>query len=581
MSAARRASPSTARGAVALAVLFAALLRISGLGWGLPTPQRHYPLHPDEPIIALAVLRIDPLNLQFNPEMFNYGSLSLFLDRLVLDAMLLTETVPIAPGHPAGASRLIGETIRAGRWVTALLGVLTVVGVGLLGWRLYGPAAGALAALLLAAAPLHVAHSHYNTVDVPAAWWCSLCLLLCAAALRTPGRGILALAGACAGLAASTKYNAGVVLLAPLYTLAVTWHRKEWPASDRTAALLYVPLAAAVAFLMTTPGVFLDPRAFWRDFSYELWHSGAGHGLVFVNTPPAWLYHAARSLPDGLGWPLTLAAAGGVVAALIRRRPADGLLLSFILPYYLLIGGAEIKFSRYLLPIIPALLILAARLLTGAEASVREPAREPETEAGRGEATPGAPPARRRRWAAPRLVAGAVVVFWTGAFGIAMAAVFTRPDPRDQAAAWISGQRRDPERVALLGEPWFYSPPLTPSLGCTHALTGVCGAEAPAWIVAPRPGQVALTPAELDAARPTFLVASEFVYGDPLRLRSQTGHSDATTRLFEHLPGNYRPVRTFRGRPSLGPLRWFQRRAPVHDLLYPMPDIQVYRVSER
>src|SRR5688500_16381846 len=79
-------SPRAARVVIALAVLSATLLRFAGLSWGLPTQQRHYPLHPDEPIVALAVLRLDPLSLQLNPGMFNYGSLSLYLDRLVLDA---------------------------------------------------------------------------------------------------------------------------------------------------------------------------------------------------------------------------------------------------------------------------------------------------------------------------------------------------------------------------------------------------------------------------------------------------------------------------------------------------------------
>jgi 4-amino-4-deoxy-L-arabinose transferase-like glycosyltransferase len=581
--AAHLSQPRTACAALGLALLIAGLLRISGLGWGLPTPQRHYPLHPDEPIVALAVLRIDLLNLQLNPGMFNYGSLSLYLDRLALDAMLLAGQVSVVPDQPAAAARLVGETIRVGRWVTALLALLTVLAVGLLGGRLYGPWTGALAALLLAAAPLHLAHSHYNTVDVPAGWWCTLCLFLCAGALKAPARGLLAVAGVCAGLAASTKYNAGIVLLAPLYTLAATWRRPEWHASARAAALLYVPLAAAGAFLLTTPGVFLDPRGFWRDFSYELWHSGAGHGLVFVNTPPAWIYHAVRSLPDGLGWPLTLAAAGGVGAALVRRRPADGLLLSFILPYYLLIGGAEIKFTRYLLPIIPPLLLLAARLLT-AEHKETRPAANDEGNANDAQGAarkPNAPPHRRSPGRALRLTAAALVVLWTAAFGIAMAGVFSRPDPRDQAAAWIRAHRRNGDRVALLGEPWFYTPPLAPSLGCTHALARACGAPPPDWLVAPRPGQVALAPAELDAARPTFLLASEFEYGDPLRLQSQTAHSDATTQLMDHLKGRYHRVRTFRNRPVLGPLRWFQHHAPVHDLLYPMPDVHLFETRAR
>jgi 4-amino-4-deoxy-L-arabinose transferase-like glycosyltransferase len=172
---------------------------------------------------------------------------------------------------------------------------LTVVAAAALGARLFGERTGALAALLLAAAPLHLAQGHYSTVDVPAALWTTLCLLLCAGALQAPARGALVAAGLCAGLAASTKYNAGLVLLAPLFTLAATWRREEWYASERAAALVFIPLAAAAAFLVTTPGLFIDTERFWAALRYELAHTGTGHGLVFINTTPAWLIHLSSS----------------------------------------------------------------------------------------------------------------------------------------------------------------------------------------------------------------------------------------------------------------------------------------------
>src|SRR5258708_4219506 len=63
----------------------------------------------------------------------------------------------------------------------------------------------------------------------------------------------------------------------------------------------------------------------------------------------------------------TRACLPGVVWAMARHTLEDGLLLVFALPYYLLIGGAEIKFARYVVPILPVLLLFAARLLAGEE----------------------------------------------------------------------------------------------------------------------------------------------------------------------------------------------------------------------
>ncbi len=572
---------SMSRGLVPVALLIGLALRVAGLGWGLPAAGRGYPYHPDEPVVALATLRIDFGALQLSPRMFNYGSLSLYLDRLAINLVAAMGGVDLAPTAPSpAAGRTVGAVIRIGRWLTVVMGVLTVAVVAGLGARLYGPAAGGLAALLLALAPLHLAHGHYNTVDVPATFWTTLCLLLCAGALRRPGRAALATAGACAGLAASTKYNAGLVVLAPLYVLAATWRRPTWCPLDRAAALVYTLLAAAAVFLLTTPGIFLDPVQFWHDFRFELWHSSTGHGLVFEHTSPAWLYHLTRSLPDGLGVPLALVAMAGVVCALFRHRVEEGLLLSFLLPYFMVIGSAEVKFSRYLLPILPPLLLLAARLLVSTSAGRDDQHGDRETRRD-GSLVDSTAPASHWGEAPAGIVRGvalAIVVVWTGVYGAAMAATFVRPDPRDQAATWVNEQRREGERVALGGDPWFYTPPLTASLGCTKYLAGVCGAPAPAWIVAPRQGALSLT--ELDGSRAAFVVVSEFEFGDPLRLRAETGYTDGTTALLDHLAGRFVLARTFRNRPRLGPFGWFQRAAPVHDLLYPMPDVRVYHRIE-
>ena len=562
---------------LAAAVLLGLLVRVAGLGWGLPRPGRDYPYHPDEPLLALAALRVEFGALQLSPRFYHYGSLSIYLDRLGVDAASRAGWI-----HPAWSTReevagTIGSVIGVGRWLTVLMGVLTVVATAALGARLFGARAGALAALLLALAPLHLAQGHYCTVDVPATLWTTLCLLLCAGALRQPHRGALALAGACAGLAASTKYNAGVALLAPLYTLAVTWRREAWYASDRAAALIYTPLAAAAAFVLTTPGIVIDSRQFWSDFSEELHHAATGHGLVFVHTPPAWLFHLTRSLPDGLGVPLAAAAVGGVGWALWRHTPEDGLLLLFTLSYYLLLGAGQIKFARYLLPILPALLVLAARLLAGEDSESRAHTAETKSRV----RAPAGDLRGERLFRLPRAAALGIVLCWTAAYGVATAAVFTRPDPRDQAAQWVARFIRPGDRVGLAGEPWFYTPPLAPALGCTHALAGACGEPVPRWILAPGPGEGALPPAALSREMPRYVIASEFEYADPLRLQAETGYTDRMTALMGALRSRYRLARTCRNRPSLGPGHWFQHRSPVHDLLYPMPDVRIYERRAR
>jgi len=76
-----------------------------------------------------------------------------------------------------------------------------------------------------------------------------------------------------------------------------------------------------------------------------------------------YLYQLVAGLPFGLGWPLAVVALAGVVVALRRHELADRIVLAALLPYFLVIGSSRVTFSRYLLPLFPGLLLLAARAL--------------------------------------------------------------------------------------------------------------------------------------------------------------------------------------------------------------------------
>jgi 4-amino-4-deoxy-L-arabinose transferase-like glycosyltransferase len=74
-----------------------------------------------------------------------------------------------------------------------------------------------------------------------------------------------------------------------------------------------------------------------------------------------YLYELVASLPYALGWPLYALALVGVVVALWRHELADRVLLGALIPYFLVIGGSPTTFPRYLMPLFPGLVILAAR----------------------------------------------------------------------------------------------------------------------------------------------------------------------------------------------------------------------------
>ncbi len=430
--------------------LLALTLRLWGITWGLPNQQRLFSYHPDEGVNLInGVLDNGVARPHIRLGFYNYGGLYFYLWQ---GATAINHAYGFvqrpATGAPAPDALSIGAMILVGRLLTAILGALTVWAVFALGCRLFGRTAGLLAGATCAVMPAAVVHGHYATVDVPATLFVTLALVFGAQALEqaspTPQywgelkeiRSLL-LAGLFSGLAAATKYNCGTVLFAPLAVLVL--RRKQlFNSAPRIAMALVGLLAVAVVgFALACPGVWLDSAAFWWDVGFELKKSSAGMGLLFVNTGDGWSYHLTRSLRYGLGLPLLLLTLIALVFSLARRTRQDRYLLAFWLPYYLVIGFAQVRFLRYVIPLFPVLAVLVGRLLTE--------------------------PWHHRPALARALTGlGAIVGLATLMIALNLDRLMTLPDARDLAARYIRDHVPDGASIAFATTPWYYTPPLSP-----------------------------------------------------------------------------------------------------------------------
>nr|WP_309688578.1 glycosyltransferase family 39 protein [Armatimonas sp.] len=179
----------------ALIVLLALVLRLWGIAWGLPDASHLFSYHPDESRVVGQALMQPGQNI-LDTGFYNYGSLATLTDRFLLLATGALTNIPTA------------SSLLLVRLVTVAYGIGTCALLILLGKRLEKPDVGLSAAALYAVAPLAVQHGHFATVDVPATFWVTASLLT---ALTNPK---LFWCGLFAGLAAATKYNAGLALLA-------------------------------------------------------------------------------------------------------------------------------------------------------------------------------------------------------------------------------------------------------------------------------------------------------------------------------------------------------------------------------
>ena len=351
----------------------------------------------------------------------------------------------------------------AGRTLSALADVGSVLLVFLLGRRLYGRNVGLLAAGLTALAVIHVQHSHFYR---PETFTVLLTLASIWAAFRMAEKRRLwdsALLGVILGLALAPKVNV-LPLLAPL-ALAYCYRvldEAEGKWDEITPEMLqrvagHAILASVIAlgvFFVTTPYAFIDIGAFVGDVMLQT-RMARNAGLFpftvqYVDTP-AFLYQIRQTTVWGLGVPLGVVAWLSVpftalMLALDRRRlRADLLLLVWVVPSLLFLESFEVRFLRYLFPLMPVMIILASRMMLWNVERAGDPWQRFSIAA-----RAMAAGMRKRRFPPGAFATGsilvaivalpAVVVASTAFYSLAFQSVYANEHPANQASEWISSE---------------------------------------------------------------------------------------------------------------------------------------------
>jgi len=117
-------------------------------------------------------------------------------------------------------------------------------------------------------------------------------------------------------------------------------------------------LGAACVFVLTSPFVVLDPGTFADHFATERQHMRFGH--FGLSGSSSGMFYAQALTGRLMGWPATgLALAGLVYFAVVRRWGRALILAVFVVPYVLAVSTWSMHADRYLLAVLPALLLFA------------------------------------------------------------------------------------------------------------------------------------------------------------------------------------------------------------------------------
>ena len=324
-------------------IVLGAVLRIQGLGW-----DGWLNFHPDERnLVSAARALVFPGGMI--PNFHAYNGLALMLPKALAFAV-------------CGAGPSLECITWAARLISALCAAASVLVGVRIAIRLGGEAAALPAALLLALSAPLIQWAHFGTTE--SALILTVLVLWLSAIRFADGQDSVWRAaliwGVTLGLGLGMKTTAGLFALIPVVAVALNWRSLDRRAVP--AALLCAVLALSL-FVLTTPALIYARADYFGVMRFES-DVVSGRADVFWT----WQFTHARNfiyeasqlwrLLDGSG--LMLALLGIVLGLAARqwRRSVPALLLAVL--YLGVIALWHAKFTRYLAPVVPILLILAA-----------------------------------------------------------------------------------------------------------------------------------------------------------------------------------------------------------------------------
>lgn len=503
--------------AIAALTVAGFVLRMMGLRW-----DDGALFHPDEANLVRAAVQL-AFPDRLIPDFHSYGQLSLVLPRLaagwssdpatvalaarVLSAFFAAAVIPVA----AATSRIIG-----------------------------GPLAGVLAALLTAFCSPLIAWAHFGTTESALTLTVAVLLLLSVMHLdnRISVPAFTLWSGIIGGVGLSMKVSAGLFAVIPVVTLLLgsrlTAANVRWAIAGGSLAL--------IIFLATNPAVLLATDDFWRAVTGE-------GGIVRGSIDVFWTWQFVgsadgvfqlRQLFGMLDGGVALCAFAGFAMFLWQRDDRAIPALVFVGIYAAVTFGWHAKFVRYLAPLIPIFLILAACFIAQC--------------------------VERFRSATMSMVLTAAIALFA-LTGVTRAIGFIQPDPRHAAAAYVAARAINGEKVLIEAR------------------------EVSSLRYEPAQGVPVTVPAE---DRQALEALAETIAGADWLVLNSRRHWAVLSRLQDRFPamcGYY--LALFNGDFGLVPVRRFERNPPLSALLRPglsaeetrvvfdRPTVHVFRRRDR
>jgi hypothetical protein len=329
-------------------VVLGVALRIIGVQFGLPNLY-----HADEPIVvnhAVAYASGD-----FNPHFFKIPPLISYLLFLAYGSYFVLGRAVGVFGSVSDFESLFlldpSSFYLIGRILFGVLpAVATIIALYHFSKRFYGRDHALVTSFLMATVYLHVRDSHFLYVDIPLLLVIVVALDRIFRIMNDKRPSDLCIFGVLLGLATATKYNGFFILPAFLAGYCIRFGVTDL---FRNKSVYAAALISAVTFFILNPFGLLD----FSQFVGELRSQAGSEGSVGL------LHHLKYSLLGGLGLPLLVVSLCGLALGLIQKSHRAIVLAVYVVVYYAVLCLFSQPFDRYVLPLVPVLIVFAADFL--------------------------------------------------------------------------------------------------------------------------------------------------------------------------------------------------------------------------
>ena len=337
---------------LALIALIALILRLAGIHHGYPDY-----VSGDERLLVKEVVHFFD-NGTLEPNHYNYPA---FFSYLYAGTLYLARALggldEVGGMHlPMGFAVTFNIVLFAliGRILSVLAGIALVAVTYLIGRQAYDRHTALGGAFFVAISATLINHSRFALPEITMALLAVLACYFLVRLVPRPDYSNYLLAGLCAGLAISTKYNAAMILgglLAAHYLAERT--ANHW---RHHLKLLAAGTACLGAFLLGSPYWLFSFGEYFQAFL------NIKSNTQFSLYATSWPWLGLLKSVWNAEWIWGLLATAGCIYALYRRTAPDCILLAIILPAFFYIGSWAKADLHYIIFLAPLAGLLAARL---------------------------------------------------------------------------------------------------------------------------------------------------------------------------------------------------------------------------